>query len=169
MMTAPESRWFAVQTKPNQESTARRGMESLGLETLLPLVRRERCRSGRPLPRIRPLFPNYLFARFAPARFLHLIRYSRGVCRVVGTAETPAPVDESIIDDLRSRVGEDGLVPLESRGFHHGDPVRIEAGPLQGWSGIFERELDDQERVVILLNALLPARIVLGKHSLQPA
>ncbi len=161
--------WFAIQTKPGAEVIADHTLGTLGLETLLPMVRKSFRRNERRCCRVRPFFPSYCFARFQPQVHLHCVRYSRGVLRVVGTGETPWPVEESIIEDIRGRVGEDGLIRVTTQPLQAGDRVRICQGPFAGWAGIFDREMDDRVRVVILLEAINLARVVLERDSLELA
>ena len=132
------------------------------IETLLPLARR-RVHHATRTPRmvLRPLFPGYLFARFCAAASLRAVSYSRGVLRVVGGGGRPWPVDDAIIADIRERIGPEGCVELAERPFGAGDSVRITAGPLAGWSGIFDSELSDAERVVILIETLQQGRVVI--------
>lgn len=158
--------WFAIQTKPSQEGIAQSVVGSLALEIFFPRVRRKNGAKRVLGPMTRPLFPGYLFARFSPVRHLHAVRYSRGVNRVVGSGETPLPVEDEIIVAIRDRVDEDGWVQLEERCWKPGDIVTLQDGPLRGWTGIFERELDDRRRVVILLNAIQLGRAVVEKSSL---
>lgn len=159
--------WFAIQTRTRLEQMAAHTLATLGLETLLPLARirgrpdrdRERC--------VRPLFRSYCFARFRPCVDLHRVRYSRGVVRVVGTEETPWPVDESIIEEIRDRLDENGLVELEWQRLRRGDCVRVCDGPLEGWNGVFDGELDDRSRVVVLLHTIQQARVIIERKSLE--
>jgi transcriptional antiterminator RfaH len=169
MYLSNEINWYAVQTRPNVEEVAQRSLNSMDVEVLLPKARRPRQGANSARFEIKPLFPSYLFARFAPAHSLHKIRYSRGVCRVLGAGSTPLPVEDHIIADICARMVGDGLVQLEPRSWQPGEAVDIEHGPLQGWSGVFERELSDQHRIVILLNTLQQARVVVGRECLRDA
>jgi hypothetical protein len=45
----------------------------------------------------------------------------------------------------------------------------IQEGPLRGLSGIFQRELGDQRRVVLLLEALNQAQVLVESFTLEPA
>jgi transcriptional antiterminator RfaH len=166
MNLSPEINWYAIQTKPCGEETARLSIASLDVETFLPRAKQEKVVSGVIRQFIKPLFPSYLFAHFCPTHYLHLIRYCRGVCRVVGAGETPIPVDDQIISEIDARLSEEGFVQLEEKTWRSGDAVRVEKGPLRGCSGIFERELGDRRRVVILLDAIRSARVILERHCL---
>lgn len=161
--------WFAIQAKPGLESIAEESIASLELETFLPRARRDRTIGRVVRACIKPLFPGYLFARFNPGLYLHLLRYCRGVCRVVSAGERPLPVEDDIISEIRQRIGGDGWVRLESRAWRPGEVVEIDEGPFRGCSAIFDHELDDQHRVVVLLKAIHQARIVMEVNCLSRA
>ena len=161
--------WFALHTKPAMESIAAQTVSSLGLETFLPVARSTCMRRGRPAEFIRPLFPGYCFARFDADAYLHAVRYSRGVLRVVGTPDRAWPIDEAIIREIQARLDENGQVELSSPSLRRGDPVRVCDGPLAGWTGIFDGELDDHLRVVIFLEAIQPTRAVISRQWVEHA
>jgi transcriptional antiterminator RfaH len=165
-----ETNWYAIHAKSHREPAAAMNIERLGLEVFLPLVKRERVVFEAVRKVVDPLFPGYLFARFCPATYLHLIRYARGVHRVVGSGRAPLPVDETIIQTIRGRIGKDGYVTLARKRLRHGERVTIQAGPLQGMTGIFDRELKDQDRVAILLASIsYQASVLVGRNDLRPA
>jgi transcriptional antiterminator RfaH len=168
MTTTDEMHWFAIQTRPNAEAAAEAQLRALPVETLLPLARR-RVRHATRAPRLvlRPLFPGYLFARFCAALSLRMVRYSRGVLRVLGSPEHPWAVEDSIVADIHARIGLNGCVELEERPFGPGDAVRITSGPLAGWSGVFDSQLADTERVVILIETVQQGRVVLRRDYLE--
>jgi len=161
--------WFAIQTRPSAEAAAESQLRLLRIETLLPLARRpirHATRAARML--LRPLFPGYLFARFCAATSLRAARSSRGVLRVLGSAsDSPWPIDDGVIAAIRARLGSQGCVELIDRPFGVGDSVRVTDGPLAGWSGIFDCELSDAERVVILIDTLQQGRVVIGRGCLE--
>jgi len=163
-----ETNWYAIQTKPCREVAAAMNIKRLGLEVFLPQVKQQKRVWGVEQMVMKPLFAGYLFARFSPAAYLHLIHYARGVRRVVGSGKSPLPVDAEIILAIRLRIGEDGYVRLEPEPMQRGDRVVVQEGPLQGLSGIFEQALDERERVVILLEAIrYQARVLIEKRYLK--
>src|SRR5688500_5609926 len=165
MMTWNDIHWFAIQTRPNAEAAVESQLHSLPIETLLPLARRpirHATRAARMV--LRPLFPGYLFARFCAERSLRAVAYSRGVLRVLGGApDRPWPMDDAIVATIQARLGSQGFVELRERPFGSGDSVRVTAGPLVGWSGIFDCQLSDAERVVILIETLQQGRVVIRR------
>jgi transcriptional antiterminator RfaH len=162
--------WFAVQAKPASEALAETTLRSLHVETLYPQVQKALRRRGRKSRTVkRPFFPGYLFARFAPEQSLRAVAYSRGVTRVVGAKERPLPVEDAIIDGIKDRMDAFGCVALEKRALKSGDTVSIMDGPFCGWSGVFERDLSDGQRVVILLQALEQCHLVVNRDWVEHA
>jgi transcriptional antiterminator RfaH len=159
--------WYAIQTKPCHEDEAATNIRRLGLDVFLPKLKRKKNAWGRCKVVIKPLFPGYIFARFSPSPYLHSIRYTRGVTRVVSAGDAPLPLDNEIISVIQSRVGKDGFVSLSKDSLKAGDQVFINDGPLQGLAGIFEQELSDGERAVVLLRTVeYQARIFVEKWRL---
>jgi transcription antitermination factor NusG len=58
-----------------------------------------------------------------------------------------------MIDAIKERLN-DGYVTLMPIRPMHGQVVRIKGGPLAGLEAVFMREMTDQNRAVLLLNAL---------------
>jgi transcriptional antiterminator RfaH len=163
-----DTNWYAIHTKPCREVVAAMKIKRLGVEVFLPQVKQQKRVWGVTQMVIKPLFAGYLFARFSPAAYLHLIHYARGVQRVVGSGNSPLPVDDRIILAIRLRISEEGYVRIKPQPMQRGDRVVVQEGPLQGLSGIFEQALDDRERAVILLEAIAyQARVLTEKRSLK--
>lgn len=165
-----DTNWFAVYTKPNREAIAKMHIQSLGLEAFFPQVKVTKKLWGVPQQMAKPLFPNYLFARFCPNTYLHLIQFTRGVRQVVRGGSLPLPVDEEIIQLIKEEISEEGFINLKQMSLQPGDPVVITDGPLQGLRGLFNQELKDKDRVVILLEAIkYQAHILIEKRHLHYA
>jgi transcriptional antiterminator RfaH len=152
--------WYAVSVKPHQETHAELSLQRLRVETFSPRLKRARVIRRKHQTTISPLFPGYLFARFHFQADYRAVSYARGVRKIVEFGTTPAIVDEEIIAAIKSRV-EDGYVTVPAASFRAGQTVRITEGPLQGLEAIFEREMSDHERVVLLVRALsYQARVI---------
>jgi transcriptional antiterminator RfaH len=159
--------WYAIQTKPRQESLAQRSLEREGIGTFFPKLR---CR--RTIRRVRKwvtgsLFPNYIFARFDPFTSGRLVKYANGVAGIVSFGGTPAVVDEAVIQAIREHAHAD-VVILQPAALRPGDLVEIQEGPLRGLQGVFEREMSGSERVILLLDTLATgARIEIPRGQLE--
>lgn len=119
---------------------------------------------------IEELFPCYIFARFELSRFYRMIKYTRGVRRLVGDRSgKPYVVEDGLIDLLRSRV-KDGYIRIEPPEFTPGEMVKVMEGPLKGFTGMFYKDLKASERVLILLNTLsYQARVEIDRGLLAKA
>lgn len=160
--------WYAVYTKPKREDAVAGSLENAGIEVFNPRLKQKKYVQGAYRNKISPLFPCYVFVKFEPETTSHMIKYTRGVKRIVG-GDMPWLVSDEIIDVIRNQE-EDGIVTIKPPQFKYGDSVAINDGPLAGLKGIFEKELNGQERVVLLLNAIeYQARAVVDKAFLTKA
>jgi transcriptional antiterminator RfaH len=115
------------------------------------------------------LFPGYLFARFHADTQYRAVNFAGGVRRVVAWGAEPSVVDKEIIDSIRSRM-QDGYVIISPAPFTPGQTVRILEGPLQGLEAVFERDLSDKQRVIVLMQALsYKARVVIDREHVEQA
>ena len=149
------TRWYVIHTKPRQEDRADGNLRGQSIETFTPRVTEHRCNifSGEPIYLIKYMFPCYIFARFKPCDSLHRIRYTRGVRNVVSFDNEPASIDDEVITLIKSRIGRDGLVKLDEE-FKPGDELVIKEGPFKSLTGMFEKHVNGDARIVILLNSL---------------
>ena len=154
--TAETPRWYAVHTHSLQEERAAENLNAWGIETFAPKYKERRVNpyTGRPVYFTRSLFPRYVFARFDAGRMLRKVWFTRGVCKVVGFGDGPVPVEDEIIDMIKSRVGQDGFVQFNEEVLKPGDKVVVRDGPLADLVGVFERDVEDGDRVLMLLTAI---------------
>lgn len=150
--TQDNSSWYVIHTHPKQESRAENNLNAWGVETFCPRLKERRTNpyTNAPTYVVKHLFPRYIFARFDASSLLHQICFTRGVSSVVCFGDGPAAIGKEVIDLIRSQIAQDGFIragePLRS-----GDKVEVRDGPLGSFVGIFEREMNDSERVMILL------------------
>ncbi len=138
--------WYVINTKPKKEGQVERLFREGGFTVYCP---RYLAEAG-----VRPFFPGYAFLVFDYPADYRTVKYTRGVKRIVGTAEAgPTPIPEATVQGIRSRE-KDGLVVFEKYGEEPeiGDQIEVVEGPLKGLKGIFKKEIGDRERVMILLN-----------------
>jgi transcriptional antiterminator RfaH len=148
-------RWYAIYTNGKQEVRAFHNLQAWGLECFNPMIKEHRRNQFTGIASLvsRPLFPRYIFARFAPLTLMHKVTFTRGVQRIVSFNDDPCPIDDEVIAFLESRVGGDGFVSLDSP-LKVGDKVRIKDGPWKALEGVIERDVQPSERVTLLLSAI---------------
>jgi transcriptional antiterminator RfaH len=152
---AEAPRWYAVHTHSLQEERAAENLNAWGVETLAPMYKKRRVNpnTGRTHYLTRSLFPRYIFAYFEAGRMLRKVSFTRGVCQVVGFGDGPVPVENEMIELIKSHVAKDGFIQF-NEDLKRGDKVVIRDGPLANLVGIFERDIKDSDRVLMLLTAI---------------
>ncbi len=159
-------KWYLVKTKPLNEKRVFTRLTGAGYECLFPRIRKKARRTAQ--VDVRPLFPTYLFVRFALEQ-TRTIRYTHGVSKIVSFGPEPQEVEGRIIDAVRGRMDEEGVVALLSKppDWKPGEKIRIGDGPFSGIEAVFLEELPDRERVVLLLDAVSSFRVVMNKDSIE--
>lgn len=152
---ADRSHWYVIRANPRQEERVTSNLCAWGVENFYPRLREGRRNqyTGAMTYFSKPMFPGYLFARFDADLLLSKIWYTRGVNSVVGFGGLPAPVDDEVIELLKSQVGQDGFIKLDGE-LRRGDKVFITDGPLKNFAGVFESRLKGSDRVMVLLNTV---------------
>src|SRR5947199_5852388 len=122
--------WFAVQVKTTHEKRVTSLLDYKGHEWFLPLYTARRRWSDR-IKRVEiPLFPGYVFSRFAPPARVSILK-TPSVLRIAGIGNTPMPIDDHEIAALQRMVHAGaGLSP--HRIMKEGQWVGIETGSLYG-------------------------------------
>ena len=145
--------WYVIQTKPKKEHEANSYLSFKGLEIFNPLAETFVSRNRKVVKEVHPLFPSYLFGHFDLERDYNLVKWGKGVKKILGFGGVPSPLSEIVIGEIKRRTAEDGVVKV-SHNYRPNDPVRIKAGPLKDLIGIFERWVPETERVQILMNLI---------------
>jgi transcription antitermination factor NusG len=132
-------KWFALTVKYQHERRVEGVLCAAGIDTFLPLYRARRQWSDRVKDLDAPVFPGYVFGRFAVRDRARIVS-TPGVARIVGFAGLPAPVSEQEIEGVRAALAS--RLPLGPWPYllKTGGRVRIERGPLRGIEGTLLRE-----------------------------
>lgn len=159
--------WFAIHTKRFREALGAASVSALGADVFLPLASAETSRNSVIKRRFIPLFPGYFFARFDPEQLLDRVEAGRGVLYVVKAGTCPTPVDKQALDEIRERMGPDGLITIQPPEIKMGDRVSIREGVFAGLAGRVVAEPDERRRVTILLETLWQARILIATRGVE--
>jgi transcription antitermination factor NusG len=153
--------WFVINTKPKKEFHAEKLFQEGGIQIY--------CPKYREAGQVKPFFPGYEFVFFDYPDQYKLVKYTRGVKRIVGNEEGPIPVETGVLEAIRSReVG--GYIELQKYGIEPGvgDEIEVAEGPLKGLRGIFKKGLSGQDRVLILLNYVnYQGQLLIEKRKLK--
>ncbi|HSQ35330.1 MAG TPA: transcription termination/antitermination NusG family protein [Candidatus Binatia bacterium] len=162
------SDWCIIQSKPKQEFSAEKNLNMLGISVYLPVYMKKIKKNKLKVDRLAPLFSGYLFARFPVYEFYQKVKYTRGVKNILGYNEYLWTIADEKILDIKSRENN-GIVLLRRReeSFQRGDRIFIDEGDFEGWEGIFQEELPDRERAIIMLtNVKFSSTLILPKKYL---
>jgi transcription antitermination factor NusG len=78
-------------------------------------------------------------------------------------------VEEDVIQIISARIDDNGFVKLGDD-LKPGDKVVIKGGALRNFEGVFERELNDNERISVLLTTIsYQGRVVVSRDMLERA
>lgn len=145
-------RWFAIRVSPRWELHSSSELSLRGLDTFLPLCRFKRQWSDRIKVIEQPLFPGYLFVRFCLGDRIRVLQ-APGVKQIVGIGNTPSPISDSEIDNLKALASSgSSLAPWPY--LHAGQRIRINHGPLAGIEGFVARADQGEPRIVVSVDLL---------------
>ncbi len=147
------SKWYVVHTKPGNEHRVETNLSNQEIEVFLPLLEMFQCSNGRISPKIKPLFPNYLFAKIDIETHFYKVKWTRGVSKILGMGNEPIPISEKVIQAIRERMGENNLVKLDD-GLQEGTLVQFISGPFKDLVGVFDKKMSDGKRVRVLLSLI---------------
>ncbi len=153
--------WFVLNTKPKKEFHVEKLFLEGGFEIYNPKYLHDK--------KIKPFFPGYEFIYFDYPEQYRLVRYTRGVKRVVGNRVGPIPIPEKVIAEIKARE-VNGLIELYKYGQEPelGDEIEVVEGPLKGLRGIFKKEIPEKQRVLILLNYVsYQGKLLIEKKKLK--
>lgn len=145
--------WYVIQTKPKKEEEADSYLSTRGVEIFSPLMETFTLRKGRMNKELKPLFPGYIFGKFDLEQNYPLVRWGRGVKKVLGFGGYPTSISEEVVEIIKERTDNEGIMRGKQI-FKANDVIRIKTGPFKDLLAIFERWVSDSERVKILLNLI---------------
>ena len=147
--------WFAVQVKATHEKRVTSMFDYGGVEWFLPLAMCSRRWSDR-IKRVElPLFPGYIFCRFAAGQRARILK-TPSVIRIVGVGDTPMPIEDQEIEAIQ-KVMKSGFTVLPHPFLRIGERIRILSGPLSGLEGLIG---DIRQRKRLILSVTLLRRSI---------
>jgi len=136
-MAMVEPHWYAAYTCANHEKRVAAELGAREVEHFLPLYSSVRRWKDRRVNLDLPLFPGYIFVRFALRNRLRVIQIP-SVVRLIGFGGLPTALPDTEMGIMRSGLSE--RLRAEPHPFlTEGRRVRVTSGPLAGMRGIFLR------------------------------
>jgi len=147
--------WFACYTRSRHEKRVAARLDERGIEHYLPLLRRKRQWKDRQRIVTIPLFPSYVFGRFALTQ-LHAVLRVPGLSTVVRSNGVPVPIKPADLENVRrfvAALNPEDPVPQREAWVKEGRRVRISGGPFDGVRGIIV-QLRGKRRVLVGLEVI---------------
>lgn len=140
--------WYALQHKPAQGERALTHLQNQEIACFYPKIMVEKIKAGKRTKKLEPLFPGYLFVNLEQTDPMWAkLRSTRGVLRIVGFANKPAPIGDSVIQHIQN--GLDSVA--QQGGIKPGQAVQLNEGPFEGINAIFQA-YDGEARAIVLVN-----------------
>jgi transcription antitermination factor NusG len=132
-----EPLWYVVYTNANHEKRVAQQLGQRSIEHLLPLYKSVRRWKDRRVHLQMPLFPGYVFVRFALRDRLQVLQIP-SVAHLVSFNGRPAPLPIEDIQTIQHCLSHGSQVEPHPY-LQTGRRVRVRSGPLQGLEGIILR------------------------------
>ncbi|MEZ5367036.1 MAG: transcription termination/antitermination NusG family protein [Bryobacterales bacterium] len=151
MTTATTRDWYALVVKPQHEKRVAESLRLKGFEEFFPYYHASRQWGRKRRTVSLPLFPQYVFSRFALSERLGVLEIPsvRGIVKFQGR---PAPVDPFEVDRVRALIRHANDVSPHPF-LNVGCTVRVRQGPLAGVTGILAR-FKQRHRLVVSVTLL---------------
>jgi transcription elongation factor/antiterminator RfaH len=146
-------KWYVIYTKPSAEEVAKDHLEQKNIHVFLPKIKEYRYSSKGKEAKVKPLFPNYLFAHMVYPDDYYAVIWAKGVKRIVGNGTEPTPLDDSVVDFFKAQTELKGFIQPSVR-LKAGDMVRVRNGALEGLVGIIDGSMDEKGRIKVLMDFL---------------
>jgi transcription antitermination factor NusG len=147
--------WYACYTYGRHEKRVASILRHRGFESYIATVRTERRWSDRTKVVDVPVFPSYVFGRFALFRLSEVLDIP-GVSAVVRKGSTPVAVPDQEIEAIRRLIGlanAAGIPPEPWHGLSVGDQVAVVSGTFRGVTGTVT-QLRGKTRLLVCVSAI---------------
>lgn len=144
--------WYAVYTNANHEKRVAQQLRQRSIEHLLPLYDSVRRWKDRRVQLQMPLFPGYVFVRFALRDRVQVLQIP-SVARLVSFSGHPAPVPEGDIQSIQNCLNRGQNVEPYPY-LQAGRRARVISGPLRGLEGIILRR-KNRTRLILSFDLIM--------------
>lgn len=150
-LTHEVQQWYVAYTFPKAEKKVQSKLETIGVQSYLPLHQVIRSWSDRKKKLIVPLFPNYIFVYTSEKKRIELFTI-REIVKYVSFGGKPAVVNDSVVSSLKSILRENVEVDVMEN-IKPGACVKITGGPFMGTEGrVVSR--NGKTRLIVQIDAL---------------
>ncbi len=132
-------KWFAIYVKSRNEKKVFKQLESMGVESFLPLITRLKQWSDRRKIVEEPLFLSYVFVRHDindSKRYYEILNIP-GVVRFITIEKKPVAIPENQIIAIKEYLNDTELQDFNYDDIKEGELVRIKSGQMRDLIGRF--------------------------------
>jgi transcription termination/antitermination protein NusG len=159
-----DARWYIVHAYSNFErkvaeairsEAARRGLENVFEEVVVPTEQVTEVRRGRKITSDKTFFPGYVLVKMRMSdEAYHLVKDTPKVTGFLGADQgtKPSPVPEREVKRILGVVEEGIERPRPQITFEIGEKVRVMDGPFQSFEGLIEEVDEDRARVKVAVS-----------------
>jgi transcription antitermination factor NusG len=162
-----EPLWYAVYTSANHEKRVTQQLSQRSIEHLLPLYDSIRRWKDRRVHLQMPLFPGYVFVRFALRDRLQVLQIP-SVVRLVSFGGHPAPLQEEDIRAIQNCLSHGNRVEPYPY-LQVGRRARVKSGPLEGLEGIILRRKNKTRFILSFELIMRSVAVEIEETELAPA
>jgi transcriptional antiterminator RfaH len=144
-------RWYVVQTKSYKEDFVTTQLVDAGFDIFNPKMKSFSMREGDFITK--PFFPGYVFVHTEMEKTYKMVKYTRGVLKILGIENEPIPIDDRAIEIIKERTNNEGIIEQKLT-LRKGARVRIKEGVFRDLVGILESPPDDKGRIKVLLDMI---------------
>jgi transcriptional antiterminator RfaH len=161
--------WYVLRCKPNFEFIVDSQLRECRVETWLPSLR---VNPVNPRSRTKkPYFPGYMFVRGRIGDlYASRVGLMRGVVGLVSFDGVPASVPDGLIEVVKRQVQHENIkYKCETDALRAGERVWIDDPAFAGIEARFERCINGEDRVIVLLTLLQgrPFRVQIGADKVR--
>jgi transcriptional antiterminator RfaH len=144
--------WYAVQTKPRQETVAEQNLQRQDFVTYLPQISLRKRKRNSWVDAVEPLFPRYLFIQVDPDKdSLAPVRSTLGVAGLVRFGQLLRPVPDTVIDYIK-QLEDPQTEQRQAETWPHqpGDTLEVLEGPFASLTGIYQMPLGENRALLLI-------------------
>ncbi len=145
--------WLVANTKPHKENLACVNLVRQGFEVFFPKIYKANFVLNKKTPKLKPLFPGYIFVSVKPEVNWTKIHNTFGIKQVLKFGEKPCILSEEILQRIKKNCNSQDIFNKRIENLKDGDKIKVNKGKLGFIDAIF-KEFIDKKRSLILLDFL---------------
>ncbi len=154
--------WYAVHTYSGHEHKAKKYLESAVInadleekfgQILVPTEEVTEMKHGRRATSTKKFLPSYILVQVdLTKQTLDLVVSTPGITNFVGSAGKPRPLKEKEVERIVGQIDKSRTEEVTEVPFQAGDPVKVNDGPFQDFSGTVSEVNMERRKVKVMVS-----------------